>query len=503
MSNIFLKKNKYILIISLFILVLYGLAFPCLFADDNINTSNENEVNYVSEYKEIIDKYLEQINTRIKDIDDLILYMKSQKEYTKYPAVRLNMQTPFLGISAIVENKLQVSENVSIFDRTSSYSIRDIVKKKIVKVPSFSIASIVLLTKDLNIYDSSITREELNNVLTLLQKYKIQVEDVYLFVKEQRNNIFSDYVSKDIKSKIEEYKNEIIKIQNQTLENDYKLLLLKESSLSLEDEELNLIEEKYLNIYAESKNIFNELENILISQEELDNVNKKIEKLKENINKISDEINLKYDVEVLNLNVDNILKNIQIDIKNNISKLNEYITSSEITEKVGDTDTDKVITKYEIKEANLIDELKEFDIEIETEIIKRINANLNEEYLKKVYTNDQEIEYINNLNKKYISLINKIKEFYRINSDNLLKINVSRLESLIKYTNVSVYKYLNDIYFDIPNNIKELNKKNFNSTINDFYLIKEYSEKIEKILNYSEEIYAIYNEKLKSGEIKS
>lgn len=493
MNNIFSNLKKYIFIISLFILFLYGLAFPCSFADEL--ETNTQEITY----KTIINEYLNEISIKLKDIDSLILYMKSQKEYTKYPAVRLNMQTPFLGISAITENKLQISENVSIFDRTTSYSIRDVLKKKIVKIPSFSIASIVLLTKDIDINAESYSKDELIYILNSLKSFKKQAEDVYDFVETQKNNIFFDYVSKDIKTKIDEYKGEVVNIQNKLLENEEKLILIKLSKAINEENEFSSLKEKQSKLYNDSEGILKEISNILITEDELKKVESSVSKLKEDLESLNTEINLAYDVDVLNLDANLIETNIRDDLKSYIIDIEKIVSSSKVEQKLSDDKSIEVVTKFEIKNTNILENLTKFYEELDKSINERNNQNAGE-LTKKVYTNNEELLNVNSLIKRYISLTLEVRNFYKENINNLYTISVKRAEEIVKYTDVNVSNYLNGLYFKF---VENKNISNLNSTIISLDLINTYKNKIDELIKISEDIYSIYDEKLKSGEIKS
>ena len=497
MNNIFSALKKYVFYISLFILVIYELTFSYV----NAENINDTDISHLLDYKSYINNYIESMNEKLKNIDDLILYMKSQKEYTKYPAVRLNVQTPFLGIAAMTENKLSINDNISIFDRTQSYSIRDVLNKKSIKIPSFSIGGITILTKDVNIYSTELTKEELMQVLNSLKLYDKKLDEVYLFVQEQKNNIFLDYIDKDIKQRIDEYRTDTIQIQKELLDNNDKLVLLHIISTSLNDDYTNIVT-NYSKIYESSLKILDELSNILITKDGLDKIKENISNLKEELTKVNTEINLMYEVEILNLDVNKILSNINENVRFYILDIEDYIKNSYIEEELNDNATKSLIEKYEIKDKSILEELITFYDEINLKIKERENVEV-EEFSKKVYTKDEDVLFIENVNKNYYALLNKVQKFYEDNLKYILNIDIKEVESIMKYTDINVSKYLQVIYFDLQSNINAFEKMSSDSIINTLNLINNYKSTRDTLMVYNEEIYSIYEEKLKTGEIES
>lgn len=497
MNNIFSALKKYAFYISLFILVIYGLTFSYV----NAENANDADTSYLLDYKSYINNYIESMNEKLKNIDDLILYMKSQKEYTKYPAVRLNVQTPFLGIAAMTENKLSINDNISIFDRTQSYSIRDVLNKKSIKIPSFSIGGITILTKDVRIYSTELTKEELMQVLNSLKLYDKKLDEVYLFVQEQKNNIFLDYIDKDIKQRIDEYRTDTLQIQKELLDNNDKLVLLHIISTSLNDDYTNIVT-NYSKIYESSLKILDELSNILITKDELDKIKENISNLKEELTKVNTEINLMYEVEILNLDVNKILSNINENVRFYILDIEDYIKNSYIEEELNDNATKSLIEKYEIKDKSILEELVTFYDEINLKIKERENTEV-EEFSKKVYTKEEDVVFIENVNKNYYSLLNKVQKFYENNLKYILNLDIKEVESIMKYTDINVSKYLQILYFDLQNNINSFEKINSDSVIGTLNLINSYKNSRDTLMVYNEEIYSIYEEKLKTGEIES
>ena len=290
MSDSIHKKVRILFIITSMLLMIFGCGFSCINAYDD---SKEQEKNEFFENQKYIEEYITNIKENIAKIDEVILQMKSQKEYEKYPAVRLNVQTPFVGISAIVENKLIVKENVSIFDTSKKYSIRTIVSKRKFKIPSFTIGDIVILTEEIDLDSSTLTAKEQNLVLNSLKTYLKRTQETLEFVNNQKNNIFREYIPKDITSGVQKLKDKISSLQKELVSTDnYMLFIYFQDESKLSYIELN---EKYTNIYNKCTDILEKLDDILISRQEVENIENELKNITQEYEKYREKLEYIYD----------------------------------------------------------------------------------------------------------------------------------------------------------------------------------------------------------------
>ena len=500
MVSIFSKKMKYILLLST--LVFCVLSFSHVNAEETIENIDHN-----LEIKEYVEEYIKEIDNELNKIDELIKNMKSQKEYIKYPAVRLNVQTPFLGISAITENRLNITQDVSVIDRTKKYSIRDVVNKKIIKIPSFTIGSITILTEEVNINDEKLTNEDLNLILYYLRAYLEQTKEVYKFVEQQKNNIFLDYIPKENKEKVTKLNEKNTNIIKELDNLNNKIVFLK---FSIDKEEYLEIENEYTSIYNKFNEITDKLSDILISSEELINVEKEISLLESRKNNLISNINLKYDIETLNLDKVQFISNMYNELINSSEFITSYINDSFVKKELEeDGNTYEQIVLYEVKNQEVLESLEAFVTKLQSNLPNTNETENTEEsenseeiHNIKVYTNEQDFELVKGYCNEYLELINKIRAFYYENNNYLLNEQKFKLEALIKYTDVSVIDYMKQVYFDISKLVEKENI-NYGCIINVNKSINTLSENLQELLTINNEVYEIYNEKVTSGQIES
>lgn len=247
----------------------------------NIEKNSDIEKTY-----EDIQDSIEYIRQNIKYIDSRVIEMKKTNAYDKYPAVRLNVETPVFGINSLIKSKLAIKENVSTTDIISGYSVYDIVRTNKVKVPSLSVGSVVVSTREINLKDENITMSDANQalktILNAMQKSKTSKE----FIDDYINKNFSEYIENDKKNNIKSLNNfaNELEINLKSKENDLILLDVLDSSKYEE------FLKEYNNIYNSIYSIKKQLNNILItednikkSENNLNDIDLKIKKLNQDI----------------------------------------------------------------------------------------------------------------------------------------------------------------------------------------------------------------------------
>lgn len=512
-----IKLDKKIIFSILFVSFLFFCcSFICVNAEENEGVSLINEEEYTQ--GEIIKEYLSLIQDELNNIDKEILNIKNQKEYTKYPAVRLNIQTPFLGIGAIVENKLNVKKDSALFDFSNKYSIRDVVNRKKIKVPSFKIGSIVILTSDLDL-TGKLSLSEANNAVYSLNSYLLQTKEVENFIESQKPNLFGDYIPKEITSKKQELSNRIGNIEKE-LEKDgttlSKIYILDGTSEDYKD-----VYEKYVKLNSNISEAKKSLENVLITIKELTEVENKVSSCEEEEKNFGEQIQNLYEIEYLNIDISNVVNTMLDRVLAVKTDVNTFIETFEIKEQIknkeesvqedteekdskNDIDTSyEIVSNVEIKNKEILDKINTLELILEDKKQKLTDENENVDSVeKKVYTSKEDLEFVEKLYNNYNELIQALDNFYSINDSNILSDISNKINSLIGLDDVDVAKYIKDIYFDIPANLKKLsdNKDNFILKIDNIEALKAQKNKLVEIYL---QINSVYSKKLAIGEIKS
>ena len=514
MSDSIHKKVRILFIITSMLLMIFGCGFSCINAYDD---SKEQEKNEFFENQKYIEEYITNIKENIAKIDEVILQMKSQKEYEKYPAVRLNVQTPFVGISAIVENKLIVKENVSIFDTSKKYSIRTIVSKRKFKIPSFTIGDIVILTEEIDLDSSTLTAKEQNLVLNSLKTYLKRTQETLEFVNNQKNNIFREYIPKDITSGVQKLKDKISSLQKELVSTDnYMLFIYFQDESKLSYIELN---EKYTNIYNKCTDILEKLDDILISRQEVENIENELKNITQEYEKYREKLEYIYDNYKLNVSYLTHLNSIDKELQSNIDFIDKFVLSSTSIEEIQSIKLDQemenniynefvtyqVKENYDVKRKDLIEKIKDFKLKIEKEIDLLKSSNSSADGNKeRVYEDEEYLNKVLNIQSEYTNIFkNCIKVFYEENYQNIIKNCSNKIEKISKYTDALVARYMKDIYFDIPQKIDESNKY-LPSFI--LYMDKwagEIQNSIDTLIKHNISINEIYDDQINSGNIKS
>ena len=200
-----MKKTRF-LFIALVITILTATVSPTIFAEESIeqdtqNNSNETKTEEIETILKLVDEYIEQINTKIINIDKKINDLKVQREFDYYPAIRLNVDAPIFGLTSVVESKLRVKKDISTSDVANKYSIRNIVKDRTIRIPDSYLGAIVMSTKEYKINkDMPIAQAKLTLIKCI--QYLSQINSVEDYIDTQTNNIFRDYISDDKKANI-------------------------------------------------------------------------------------------------------------------------------------------------------------------------------------------------------------------------------------------------------------------------------------------------------------
>ena len=533
--------KKHILVtLALLFVVIYLSNYKVVLADE-ITESNQvvktqnDEDNKTKQNKELalksINECKEEIKKEINKIEEKLEQLKEKQEYKNFPAIRLNIDTPIFGLNSICNKKLKITNDVSTADVARGYSIKDIIKTNSLKVPSFSVGSIVVITRDIK-FDESITLSDANTCILKLMEYFEQVESINKFLDKQIVKIYSEYIPKEKQNKINDLKLRIIKISDTiiTLDND----IVKHNLLMLSFEKYNEYRDKCLEINSKIYEYEKLLENVLIDDKTL------IEYEKDIISLESKSIELKAAIDEININIEEkidlevVLKNLRTQMINKKQSLKKYIDDSVIEKKIENTEfiensgeeiinneeivASEEIKVYDVKDSKLVDnidnkiqsldeKIKEILGETALNRIKEIeNENINEEIVNKEEVTDvvikelnkeEKSKLLNELYKLYKDVLTIENEFYLSNVNMLINDTTYKISNLSKYTDYTSISDIKYVYLELPELLeKDSSLFNLDSMIQIEKYTSNIKNRLNKVIQINKVITKEYNAKV-------
>lgn len=505
MFGILKKKSSKVIIASTLTIVIATVTFAMLssknvLADDDVITYdtrttdnanlNEADKEAISNRLKVINECIEKIKLNVNSINKSVEEIRKQSEYETYPAVRLNVDTPLFGIVSVINNKLKITENVSTMDVAKGYSIKDIIKQNSIKVPSLSVGSFVVLTRDVK-FDENITIADADSAILQLFKYINQTNDIKQFLNNQTTKIFQGYILKDKKDSMTDTSNRIDSIVSSLKKIDAKVVTI--SMLYSDNENYSTYVNKYNSIIDETYSLKNKLKNILITDTDLKSVQKNCATLEASTIDFSEDTDRIYsevtkDVDLLKMfkSVTSKLNEKKKNIKSYLdNSYKEVAISDSSNTSIGGVNSANISSKQQVYPVISSDSLSNLN-----DLINKINelivmyipsdsyiTDIPEEVINKAdvinaqnhteLTSEKKIEILNQVVIVYTDSVKLENEFYLNNIDVLLQDTQSKIWDIIKYTDSASLSNLDDIYIDIPNDITNINSKiNIDLTIN-------------------------------------
>lgn len=527
------SKNTKILfgVLTLFVFVIFS---NVVFADEQTENETENTVDNIAEAKSVILKLEDDLKEKINNLDDEIKYIKETEEYDNYPAIRLNLDTPILGISSIIEQKLRITKDVTAGDISNKYSIRTIVKNGSIKIPNTYFGTLVISSKDVDLEDG-INSDNFNTVILKLTQYISKVDSVNEFLDKQVNKFFKDYIAKEKLSTITEIQKRIQ--TSKTAINNLNDEILKIYLCNVDENEE--LKNRYIALNDRINELSKQLANSLITNEELINCKKDIIKIESDIIDFeSDVSSKKVDIAMLsNEDFLSLLNNTKECITVKSERIKNYINDSYVYEEIKSDTADEnpledmtnenenndndskqnsqKIEVYNVVLTNYSDNIDEYLKQIDDMISKcedefekeesvdsdsleneNVDENVKEEK-DSVDTNLTNIDrnaLVERVLKIYKDVQNKEYKFYLNNVNTKLKSSTSYLSDLIKYTDASISNYISYIYIDLPKYLNENISKNDGSFICQDELNGKLYDEMKKITDGYVDIVKIYKE---------
>ena len=523
-----MKKSKFLFIALVVILSLN--VSQNLFAEqlsDNIEPIEEKNDPEKDQIIQLINDYLSEIELKIGNIDKKIENIRLQEEFAYYPAIRLNVDSPILGMTAVVENRLRVKRDISTSDVASKYSIRDIVKNKKIKLPESYLGSIVVSTIDVDL-DSTMEMPQAKLALVKCIQYLSQVNSASDFVDSQINKIFKDYIPDTKKQSIKD-----IKDRNSKIESDLEII---SDQIKIQDflgKDTTTYKEQYNTISLGLYEVSQTIKNQLILEENLLEATKKSVSLEADILELKDTVSKSYTEAVKNMDYSLFLENVYNDLDSRTVAIDEYITNSttevtEIIEKKDEESTDenaeiekieevKTVVNYDVTSNATLDYMKLTLDEIET-LKEDYEAKLKEEKDSEDKVEDSEKEEpeeltqeeinkiiednknkINSVYSKYEEFLSREYKFYTNNINMLLKDSNDKISSIIAEIDSGIeidneiFSHTKYIYIELPNNLTQyLNKNNLDSSLEIDNLINLLKVELGALLNNNISVTEMY-----------
>lgn len=534
------EKIHLIVAILFMFIVIFVNGYNNVFADELVVTSEEesnDSEKLLNQNKEIalknIDECKEDIRKKINIIDEKIKSIKQKDEYKTYPAIRLNVDTPIFGLSSICNQKLKITSEVSTADVVRGYSIKDILKTSSLKVPSFSVGNIVVVTRDIK-FDDSITLTDANTCILKLIQYYEQVDAVDKFLDKQIIKIYTEYIPKDKSQKIATLKERIVSVQKeeQSISED----ILKVYVCRINDEKYNELLKRYMEINDKIYVYSKELENVLIDDDSLLQVEKNVINLEASFVSLKEDTkNASASISDATYNFEEVFLNLHNDLSLRKKNVEKYISNSEVKKEIQNNENSENAENSEntetIKE-NAVEEIKVYEIanndalsKIEEKInaldeiikkelgeitLKKIKGELTEEVSEETInkeevnsvalnekTKDEKDELLNTVINIYKDVLNIENNFYINNINLLLKNSTNKVNTLSKYTdytNISDIKY---IYLELPKSLeKDMAVYNTKEVLEINKLTSNIKEKLNRIVEIYKLVSSEYEKKV-------
>lgn len=494
-----MHKNTFFKIVFVFAFLAI-FSFSVCFANEN-KEENQDENIDKQELILVINDCVNEIKNNLKEMDKVLEQLDKTEEYEKYPAIRLNIDTPFFGLGAMVDQKLKIKNEVSTVDVAKGYSIKDITNNMSIKLPDFKVGNIVVSTRDVK-FDDNISIEDAKTSILKLVQYISQTKNTNELLNKRINHVFEGYIPKEKSDKMNSLNNKLVEISNNIISKDEDILTI---TLISNDETSKEIVSKYYDINNRIYNLEKTLDDVLLSKEELESIEKEsinlelesLEYLKK-VNKEKDKITNELNIEVLLNNTMEALKNKKISLDEYVSKSFTYLEDSLNDQDEINSDEKEKIQQYEITSKYIIDYeqtlLNNLDDKIKYYIPTNTDENINE---VKTISDDEKKSLLRDVIKLYNDFVSKENKFYLDNLNYILRDTTYKLSKLPEYTDAKTVKDVKYIYVSLPEEIDDLlDEYNSKSTLQTEALTNSLKDRLLRIVDSNIQVnmeYSKYN----------
>lgn len=480
-------KKLYIKIILLVFLSGTVTSNYCM-ADDVFKIQDEECTLSTQEHKEqLLSQIYECINElkdELNEIDKKLNTLDKTQEYEKYPAIRLNIDTPFFGLSSMVKNKLKIKNDVSTVDVAKGYGIKDIVNLMNIKLPHFVIGNVIVSTKDVKL-DKNISENDARICILKLVQYISQTKKVNELLDKRISDIFEGYISEDRLNNISELNKKIEDISKILTSKDDDVIAIK---LLENKENSKFYFNEYIKINTKVYDIKKKLNNLLMQNEELERLNKEVIALELDTINYIDNISAKKEEIINNINEKALLLNTKEELIKKQENLEEYVNNSvkKILKDNGEEEEKKnyVITSKYLIESNkgILNALEEKIVYYVHDDVTSLESDTQEN--KNVISDEEKKALLQEVIKLYNEYVSKENKFYFDNLNYILRDTTYKLTKLPGYTDTDTVKDIKYIYISLPEEIDNLlNMYNTKSNILLEVLSFEYKDRLNKIVD--------------------
>lgn len=494
-----MHKNTFFKIVFVFAFLAI-FSFSVCFASEN-KEENQDENIDKQELILVINDCVNEIKNNLKEMDKVLEQLDKTEEYEKYPAIRLNIDTPFFGLGAMVDQKLKIKNEVSTVDVAKGYSIKNITNNMSIKLPDFKVGNIVVSTRDVK-FDENISIEDAKASILKLVQYISQTKNTSELLNKRINHVFEGYIPKEKSDKINSLNNKLVEISNNIISKDEDIITI---TLISNDENSKEIVSKYYDINNRIYILEKTLDNVLLSKEKLESIEKESINLEleslEYLKKVSnekDKITNELNIELLLNNTMEVLKNKKISLDEYVSKSFTYLEDSLNDQDEINSDDKEKIQQYEITSKYIIDYeqtlLNSLDDKIKYYIATNTDENINEE---KNISDDEKKSLLRDVIKLYNDFVSKENKFYLDNLNYILRDTTYKLSKLPEYTDAKTVKDVKYIYVSLPEEIDDLlDKYNSKSTLQTEALTNSLKDRLLRIVDSNIQVnmeYSKYN----------
>lgn len=494
-----MHKNTFFKIVFIFAFLAI-FSFSVCFASEN-KEENQDENIDKQELILVINDCVNEIKNNLKEMDKVLGQLDKTEEYEKYPAIRLNIDTPFFGLGSMIDQKLKIKNEVSTVDVAKGYSIKDITNNMSIKLPDFKVGNIVVSTRDVK-FDDNISIEDAKTSILKLVQYISQTKNTSELLNKRINHVFEGYIPKEKSDKMSSLNNKLVEISNNIISKDEDIITI---ALISNDETSKEIVSKYYDINNRIYNFKKTLDNVLLSKEELESIEKESINLEleslEYLKKVSnekDKITNELNIEVLLNNTMEALKNKKIALDEYVSKSFTYLEDSLNDQDDINSDEKEKIQQYEITSKYIIDYeqtlLNNLDDKIKYYIPTNTDENINEE---KNISDDEKKSLLRDVIKLYNDFVSKENKFYLDNLNYILRDTTYKLSKLPEYTDAKTVKDVKYIYVSLPEEIDDLlDEYNSKSTLQTEALTNSLKDRLLRIVDSNIQVnkeYSKYN----------
>lgn len=536
-------KNKKVLFLLMGSIVLFSYFGKNPILAENIDDSitNNTEMIQQEETEEIkqqkkeilfmIQECLKEMRMKFVEMDNKVAKVKKQKEFENYPAIRLNVDTPVFGLVSMSNNKLKIRKDVSTVDVANGYSIKDIVNKSSIKLPDFTVGSIVVTTKDVDI-NENMSYEEANITLLKMMQYMSQLNNANEFMDFQINRTFRGYIDKDKSDKLNDIKSRNSKVKSNLIDLDKKITYL--SIIKYNEENITKIAKKYREISDKNYEIEVLAKDVLMSEEDIIKLQKSEIGLEGEIVELTKEIEEEYQLALMNIDEKKMLTSFELELVTRKNGVESYVENASEIKKIEEIkkeekeeqekDTEKkdsateIVTKYEVTSKNTLEYMNTAIANVDEKIKKYISEKEetkedskelpveNEEVANKgdvtkievkELSADEKKEILEQLYRIYIEFLDRENKFYMDNTNYLLKDTTNKISDLTGKTNGDVLSSMKYMYLELPDQLElYINKNNRSSQLELKRLTNELKEELKTIVKVNIDVNQLYKKML-------